>query len=291
MAVASAPSTVRVDEAHSSRPIIDLFTDRFKRIGRSEWGSRFERGLVRTSGRPLRPDERLPSGTVVEYFREVATEPEVDTRFLTVAEDPEFLVVDKPSGLPTVPSGNYINRNLSTLLGEGRPGQYLSHVHRLDKDTAGLVLFAKSIQAAAFFFRQFRAGNVRKTYHALVSKWQRPVPFDISEPILRDRPGGNPLLSRVGPGGEPSLTRVSGAEAIHDGWLLVLSPMTGRQHQLRVHLSHLGSPILGDVLYGPKQTGIIPLPPLQLLCKELMFTHPVTGAEVRVVSPRELPLG
>lgn len=291
MAVAKAPSTVRVDEAHSSRPIIELLTDRFKRISRSEWDSRFERGLVLTSGRPLRPDDRLPSGTVVEYFREVAAEPEVDMSFAIVAEDPEFLVVDKPSGLPTVPSGNFINRNLSTLLREGRPGQYLSHVHRLDKDTAGLVLFAKSKQAAAFFFRQFRGGNVRKTYHAMVSEWHRPVPFDISEPIVRDGPGGNPLLSRVDPGGEPSLTRVLGAEAIQEGMLLVLSPMTGRQHQLRVHLSHLGAPILGDVLYGPKHNGIIPLPHLQLLCKELIFLHPVTGAEVRVISPRELPLG
>lgn len=288
MVVAKFSSTVRVDDTHAGQPIIELFSDRFKKIGRDAWESRFERGLVLVAGRALAPDERFASGTEVQYFREVEEEPEADMNYHVVLEDPDFLVADKPSGLPTVPSGSYINKNLSTLLRQAYPDQFMSPVHRLDKDTSGLVLFARSKGVAGRFFKQLRAGNIDKTYNALVSIWERAVPYIISEPIVRDRPGGNPLLSRVDPAGEPSQTQVINAARMGDVWLLALKPVTGRQHQLRVHLAHIGCAIIGDVLYNPSTKG--PKPPLQLLCKELVFKHPATGVEIRVRSQRELPL-
>ena len=288
MVTAIFPSTIRVDDAHANRPIIDLLSDRFVWMDRSIWESRFKRGMVLVGGRPLAPDARLPSGTEVQYFREVEEEPDADLNFKVVLEDPAFLVVDKPSGLPTHPSGSYINKNLSTLLRQAYPDPFMSPVHRLDKDTSGLVLFARSKAVAAWFFDEIKARQMNKTYHALVTRWERPVPYIISEPIARDRLGGNPLLSRVDPSGEPSQTHVISAERCRDAWQLVLKPVTGRQHQLRVHLAHLGCPIIGDVLYGPQPMG--PKPPLQLLCKEMHFRHPVTGAEVVVRSQTELPL-
>lgn len=288
MVKAIFPSTIRVDDAHANRPIIDLFSDRFKHIAHKIWESRFKRGMVLAGGRPLAPYARLPAGTGVQYFREVEEEPDVNLNFKVVLEDPAFLLIDKPSGLPTHPSGNYINKNLSTLLRQAYPDPFMSPVHRLDKDTSGLVLFARSKETAAWFFNEIRDRRVNKTYHALVSGWERGVPFIISEPIVRDLSGGNPLLSRVDPAGEPSQTEVTGAERLGDAWLLSLKPVTGRQHQLRVHLAHLGYPIIGDVLYGTQPTG--PKPPLQLLCKEMHFRHPLTGAEVVVRSQAELPL-
>lgn len=288
MAISIFPSTIRVDDAHANRPIIDLFSDRFRHIDHSVWVSRFGRGMVLVGDRPVAPDAQLRSGTEVQYFREVEKEPEVDLNFKVVLEDMAFLVVDKPFGLPTHPSGDYINKNLSTLLRQAYPDQFMSPVHRLDKDTSGLVLFARSKETAAWFFGEIRGGLVKKTYHALVLRWDREVPLMISEPIARDQHGGNPLLSRVDPAGEPSQTHVMSAERAGDAWLLVLKPVTGRQHQLRVHLAHLGCPMIGDVLYGPRTEGR--RPPLQLLCKEMHFRHPATGAEVIVRSQAELPL-
>jgi 23S rRNA pseudouridine1911/1915/1917 synthase len=280
------PSTVRVDDSHAGRPILELFCDRFTKIDRTTWVDRFRRGLVLVNGSPVSPQDVLSSGTEIKYYREIEKEPVIDTEFNILYEDDAIIVADKPFGLPTVPAGNYINRNLVTLLKQRQELDFLSAVYRLDKDTSGLVLLARTKETAADLSRQIVEKKLRKQYLALTNNWDRPMPCAIEGNIVRDRGGGNPLLSRVDPSGKPSRTVVVSAVQKGRAWLLDIELATGRQHQIRVHLASIGCPVIGDALYGDRaRPG-----PLQLLCKGLTFAHPATNENMSIRSGMDLPL-
>jgi tRNA pseudouridine32 synthase/23S rRNA pseudouridine746 synthase len=271
-----------MDDEHSKGPVINLFLERFPQIGEDVWRSRFQRELVLVFGTPLKPKDRLSPGTVIQYYREVEKEPEANTDYGIVFQDDHILVVDKPHNLPTTPSGDYINKNLVTILRVDLKLDYLSPIHRLDKDTAGLVLFAKTREAASQLVEQVRQQTIDRTYRASVSSWDKELPCAIDEPLIREEKGGNPLLTQVHPDGKSSTTEVIDAEEKGETTVLTIKPKTGRQHQIRVHLAHVGHPVLGDPLYGEaRETG------LALCCYQLEFAHPVTGECLKFRSERD----
>lgn len=211
-------------------------------------------------------------------------------------EDASVVVVDKPAGRVTHPaagvrSGTVVNALLARFpqlaaVGEPtRPGI----VHRLDKETSGLLLVAKTNEALAALQAQFKARMVRKTYLALCVGWVQPVQGTIRKPIARD-PAHRQRMAVVA-GGRTAVTEFAALETCMSGdghryTLVRAQPLTGRTHQLRVHFAALGFPIVGDAVYGARKDPLTrQFAPRQLLhAAAIQFVSPSTGQEVRVES-------
>lgn len=195
----------------------------------------------------------------------------------------EFLIVaDKPSGLLSVPGRGPEKADCARArLQETWPDALT--VHRLDMSTSGLLLFARSKEAQRNLSRQFEAGRVEKSYIADV--WGQPESPEglVDLPLITDWP--NRPRQKVDPEtGKPSQTRYEILESGAVASRMKLTPLTGRSHQLRVHMAELGHPILGDELYAHDEAEQIALR-LHLHAAELAFTHPHSGAAVRFESP------
>lgn len=201
----------------------------------------------------------------------------------------EFLIVaDKPSGLLSVPGRGPEKADCArTRLQETWPDALT--VHRLDMSTSGLLLFARSKEAQRNLSRQFEAGRVEKSYIADV--WGQPESPEglIDLPLITDWPN-RPRQKVDHETGKPSQTRYEVLESGAVASRMKLTPLTGRSHQLRVHMAELGHPILGDELYAHDEAEQIALR-LHLHAAELAFTHPHSGAAVRFESacPFKLP--
>ena len=178
-----------------------------------------------------------------------------------IYEDENVLVVDKPAGLLSMAKGSYCP--------EPTLENYGLLVHRLDRDTSGVVILAKTPETQSFLRKQFQERKAHKVYNAIVVGRPKLNEAKIDLPIARNLK--RPTTFQVDPNGKPSITyyKVLSQNANHS--LLELRPVTGRTHQLRVHLKYLGTPILGDRVYGTPQTQV---PRLFLHAKSLEITLP-----------------
>ena len=217
-------------------------------------------------------------------------------------EDDWLIVVNKPNGLPTQPTLDPLRPNLYDLLrrflGERDKVEdpYVGLHHRLDRDTSGLVLFTKKTEANKGVSELFSGHQIRKTYHCL--SWRSPGArsletgnaFEVESLIGKvGERNGAALYGAVKTGGSPAITGFRVIEAFRDACWFEAQPKTGRTHQIRVHTSGIGFPILGDELYFPESVSVLHQPPrLMLHALSLEFLHPVTGAGVSVEAP--LPL-
>jgi tRNA pseudouridine32 synthase/23S rRNA pseudouridine746 synthase len=204
-----------------------------------------------------------------------------------VHQDRDLLVVDKPSGLLSVP-GRLPGWRDSALLRARRDHDPVYDVHRLDMDTSGLLVLALRRKAEAALKAQFEARDIRKRYLARV--WgQPPEQGEIDLPLRRL--GGLPPRNAVDrEGGKPARTRYRVLAREGDTALLLLEPLTGRSHQLRVHMEALGHPILGDRLYGPPAVAAAS-PRLLLHAWRLELRHPYSGQPLRLEAPAPSGLG
>lgn len=202
-------------------------------------------------GRRRRPSERVRHGETVILVRPSFEEPVVPTEFDVVHEDPAVLVVDKPSGLPVHPSASYHKNTLTFLLRQRYPERTPHLVHRLDRETSGILVCAKTVEDERALKGQFERREVDKEYLAIV---EGDVPDSleaIAHPMGRTEEGLH-LLMVVREDGSPSETRVRVVARAPAHTLVALAPKTGRQHQLRVHMAAEGHPIVADKLYGPE---------------------------------------
>lgn len=195
--------------------------------------------------------------------------------------DAHLLVVNKPAGLLAVPGRGADKQDcVSARLAAQFGAIYI--VHRLDQATSGLMVFARSPQALKNLHAQWRDAQVRKVYEALVLGEVCPSAFRIDLALAADWPQ-RPKQKVDALNGKPSTTWVErcGFDATTQTSRVKLIPLTGRTHQLRVHLMALGHPIVGDRLYGsaPASQATKPAPRLMLHAKQLTFTHPTTGSE------------
>jgi len=237
-------------------------------------------GVVSVGGRIARDPgfipRRGPSVFVRHFDWLPAIEPAPALRVLY--EDDAVIAVDKPAGLPTHGNMDADRPSLVGLVEQHTGGPAFVH-HRLDAGTSGVVLFAKVPEANAALARAFAEREVDKTYVALVVRppvdW--PSEMTIDTPILVSDRG----LVRVDRGGIPSETRLRVLDRRTDRLLLEAKPVTGRKHQIRVHLASLGAPILGDARYGGP-----PADRLMLHAERIEMAHPVTGRRLVVSSPR-----
>ncbi|SMR69476.1 MULTISPECIES: pseudouridine synthase [Stenotrophomonas] len=262
---------------------------RFPRIDRLQWESRFARGRVQDAqGRALAADMPWQVGLEIRYFREVADEPVIPFVETILHHDAHLLVADKPHFLPTAPAGAFVRETLLARLIERTGNTDLVPLHRLDRLTAGLVLFSTQPETRDAYQRLFRERRIEKTYEALA-----PALPDLRFPLERHSrlQPGEPFFRMAEVPGEPNArTRIELIEAQDRVWRYRLVPESGRKHQLRVHMAALGAPILGDGFYPqlqdrPQGEGE---PPLQLLAQALAFDDPLTSQRRSFRSARTL---
>ena len=193
-------------------------------------------------------------------------------------QDGEILVVEKPAGLLSVPGKAEAHQDcLETRLKDADPKTLL--IHRLDLDTSGLMIFARNPNAQRHLGLQFERRVVKKTYTALITEQMPQAEGMIDLPLIADWPN-RPLQKVCHSTGKPARTGWSTAEITKDAVRLILTPETGRSHQLRVHLAALERPIIGDRFYGGRVAER-----LMLHASELSFRHPQGGQWVRFGSP------
>jgi 23S rRNA pseudouridine1911/1915/1917 synthase len=188
--------------------------------------------------------------------------------------DAHLVAVDKPAGVPAQPTLTTDRGTLPELVSAlvGRP---VTLVHRLDRETSGVTVFARTPEAAAALAEAFRTGAPEKTYLALCARPPSPPEGRIDAPLGKDPARAG--LRRVDPAGDPAATRYRTLRASALAALVEARPETGRTHQIRVHLAHLGAPLLGDARYGgPRRVGEVAIPRVLLHARRLELEHPVT---------------
>ena len=252
-----------------------------------------ERGAVTSEGKPVRKNDRPAPGQRLEV---ALPNPEPidlipqDIPLDVVYEDGDVIVVNKPAGLvvhpaPGHPDGTLVNallyhcgKSLSGINGELRPGI----VHRIDRDTSGLIIAAKNNKAHLVLAAQLQDHSLARTYEAVAAGGFREDSGTVSAPIARHRADRKRMA--VVPDGREAVTHWQVVDAQNGHTHLTCRLETGRTHQIRVHLAHLGHPLLGDTVYGGKK----PVPGLAGQClhaAQLTFTHPSTGERLTVEAP------
>lgn len=261
----------------------------FPRIGRAQWLDRFRRGRVLDEqGLPLAADAPYRVGSTVRYFREVQNEPLVPFAESVVYRDRHLVVADKPHFLPVVPSGAYVRETLLARLVRRLDNPDLVPLHRIDRDTAGLVLFSADRSSRDAYQALFRERRIEKRYEALA-----PALPGMGFPLLRQSrivPGEPFFRMREEPGQANATTRIELLESEGAWWRYALFPVTGRKHQLRVQMAGLGAPIRNDRTYPELMPAAADdhARPLQLLARELAFEDPLNGAFRRFESGFDL---
>ncbi len=273
---------------------VDVYlADRVLELTRSQIRRLIDRGSVTVDGRPPKPGHRLKAGenVAVEYKlpRFGLPAPE-DIPLKIIYEDADVIVIDKPAGLVVHPGAGHEEGTLVNALvhhypelervGQpGRPGV----VHRLDKDTSGVMLVARSERAYGSLTTQFRCHEIYKTYLGLVRGRVTTPEGHINRPLGRHARDGKRISVRS-KRAKHAETSFEVVKVFGDTTLLEIHPLTGRTHQIRVHLAAAGHPIAGDPIYGPRKSDER-YPRLFLHAQTISFEHPATGARLEFTSP------
>ena len=294
---------IRVPPEKAGRRLDQFLVDHLDRLSRARVQRLLDAGghrVSRADGTKLRASSLLVAGEELVVVRPRVAEPDAPLDFGVIHEDDALLVVDKPAGLPTHPAGRYYKHTLTSLLRERYGAGYARNCHRLDRETSGLVVCAKTRDAEVIVKMQFERREVRKTYVALVHGAPREDAFRIDLPIVHARSRG-PLPNRVEVRDEglPSVTDVKVLRRGERFSLVEARPLTGRQHQIRVHLAAAGHPVVGDKLYPDaralvdfQRDGLTPallarlvLPRQALHAARIELRHPTSRERVTYEAP------
>lgn len=268
---------------------LDRFVAARGGISRGEARRALERGGVFLDGRrckiaarTLHPGQRVVVN-LAEGGRTGEEAPALDRGRLLLA-DADLVFVDKPAGIPSQPTLTSDRGHLPELVG-ALLGSPVTLVHRLDRETSGVTVLARTPAAARRLADAFRDGTPEKTYLALCARAPSPPEGRIDAPLGKDP--RHPGRRMVREGGEAAATRYRTLAVGPGGAALVEArPETGRTHQIRAHLAHLGAPLLGDARYGgPRMVGELPVPRVMLHALRLEVDHPSTGERIAVTAP------
>jgi tRNA pseudouridine32 synthase/23S rRNA pseudouridine746 synthase len=289
-----APSYLWITEDRPGGMLAFLHA-RFPEIAGPSWAERLARGdVVDAKGEQLAADSHVRTGMRIWYYREIEHETPVPFEEHVLFQDAHLLVVDKPHFLPTIPTGRFLRETLLVRL-KRRPelqalAEHLVPIHRLDRETAGVVIFSHNPATRGAYQSMFQQRVVKKTYEAIAPVMPgRAFPFTYRTRMV----DGDKFFIMREEAGEPNSETI--VELIEERGGLAhyrLHPHTGRKHQLRLHMASLGAPILNDAFYP------VALPckgddftsPLQLLACAIAFTDPLTGEARRFESGRSLDL-
>jgi len=250
---ASIILTFPVAPEHAGQRLDRFIQHRIPRLSRTRAQQIVRSCAYRADGTRRRPSERVRAGEHVVLVRPPFEEPNVPLYFDVLYEDDAILAVDKPSGLPVHPSATYHKNTLTYLLRQRFGPNAPQIAHRLDRETSGLLLCGRTREAERNLKIGFENRRVSKRYLAIVRGVMPNDEGRIELPMDQAKEGLH-ILMEVTPEGEgyPSVTRYRVVARREDATLVSLAPESGRQHQLRVHLSAVGFPIIGDKLYGPE---------------------------------------
>ena len=219
-------------------------------------------GQVRVNGKRAKPDTRLSAGDTLrippvrtaERVPDRGPAPELVAQVAeaVIFEDKHFLAIDKPSGIASH-GGSGVSHGAIELLRAARPEQHLELVHRLDRDTSGVLVFAKTRAGLTGLQAAIRAGEVTKQYLCLMVGHPPKARFDVNAPLLKSVLQGGERMVRVSDNGKPSLTFFREMEQYTGARLMQATLGTGRTHQIRVHAAHIGHPLAGDTKYGDRE--------------------------------------
>ena len=302
--------------ANTRLSAIDFLCTRFPAIQREVWLQRFDAGRVLNAmGQRIEPSLRLLGETHLLYFREVTNESTLPFKAEIIFQDAHLVVADKPHFMPVTPGGQYVQQSLLVQLKQQLNLPELSPIHRIDRETAGLVVFSVRAQDRDAYQALFRLRQVDKTYEAIAGV-PESSPLKLEFPLTHK--------SKMVEDAQFFRMRELGADEIQDGeacnsetWIdcierldgnasvmstlttsppalarYVLKPVTGQRHQLRVHMNALGLPLVGDQFYPVvKRAADAPNDfdaPLQLLAKTITFNDPLMGVERSFESCRTL---
>lgn len=272
--------------------VLDCLVDHFPAVGREQWLGRFARARVLDAqGQPLTPEQPYRVGLRVHYYREVPAERPIPVYEQVLYQDEHLLIADKPHFLPVTPAGEFVEHTLLRRLIRTTGNAHLVPLHRIDRHTAGLVMFSTNPATRGAYQQLFPTRRIDKTYEAVAPALPHlPLPHVRRSRIAR----GEPFFCMREVAGEPnSETLVRALKASGPLWHYQLAPITGRTHQLRVHMAGLGAPICNDPFYPEVAPAGQPdnlAAPLQLLARELAFDDPLTGEPRRFCSALTLRL-
>ena len=283
MVVSVSPSTVRVpwEIPGGSLLLLDFLDTRFPWIGRHEWTRRIHRNLVLREDRtPFTLVAALKAGTKVLYYREVDAEPILPFKEKIIFQNDHLIAACKPHFLPVVPAGPHVNETLLNRLKTKFSNPDLVPIHRIDRETAGVVLFSVDPTTRGVFQRLFMEKKVTKVYEA-VTHWpgsSTSLPDRIINRIERGEPW---FRNTIVPGKPNAETRLKLLGIKNNRAFFRLFLLTGKKHQLRIHLASLGCPLENDRYYPdllPKQPDDWKHP-LMLLSREVRFMDPIAQKE------------
>jgi len=273
-----APSYLWLTETRAGG-MLKFLIERFPDVSPAAWAARLARGeIVDAKGSMLAADSHVRQGMRIWYYRELEqAETPIPFHERVLFQDQHLLVADKPHFLPTIPTGRFLKETLLVRLKRAYDLPHLVPIHRLDRETAGVVIFSHNPESRGAYQSMFQKRVVRKTYEALAgmiegrtfpftyrSRMQDAEQFFVSEEV-EGEPNSETLIELIEQRGDIARYR--------------LHPHTGRKHQLRLHLSQLGAPIVNDSFYPIAQPcrGDDYQAPLQLLARSIAFDDPLTG--------------
>jgi 23S rRNA pseudouridine1911/1915/1917 synthase len=276
---------------------------RIGRLSRTKIQTILETQISFADGRRVRPAAAVKAGEILLLRRPAPVEPDVPREFGILWEDADVLAIDKPAGLPMHTTAKFWRNTLTAILRERYPDEDMQTAHRIDRETSGVLLVARTKLAASALTMAFARREVSKTYLALV-KGSPPDEGVIDRPMkLLDTPTHIMMgvVDEREEGALPCVTRFRVVRRFAEHALVEASPETGRQHQIRVHFAALGHPLVGDKLYGAGEAlfiracdeGVTPellaafdgLARHALHAHRITFPHPRTGATVTLESP------
>lgn len=269
--------------------VLDFLAQRLSAVSRADWQARMEAGdVVDEHAQRVLPGRVMAAGLRVYYYRTLENEAPIPFEARVLFRDAHLLVADKPHFLPVVPAGRYLQQSLLVRLKREFDLPDLSPIHRIDRETAGLVLFSVQRATRGLYQGLFRERAIEKTYEA-VARWSAQLAFP-REHASRMEESGHFFRMHEVPGEPNSFTRMEVLEQARDWARYRLTPVSGKRHQLRVHMAALGLPLVGDTLYpevNDAPEGDFSRP-LQLLARSLAFVDPLTGEHRRFESQRRL---
>jgi 23S rRNA pseudouridine1911/1915/1917 synthase len=291
----------RIDRAVEGWTVLDFYCHYYPHSTAAEWQQRIEQGQILLDGRSTTTATRLHQRQQLTYNRPPWQEPDAPLDFTVLHEDLDLLVVAKPSGLPVLPGGGFLEHTLLWQLQQLYPNSPPVPIHRLGRGTSGLMLLARSPQARSHLSQQMRNHQIQKIYRALADGNTMPDRFTITQPIGKL---AYPTLGYLYAATADGLFAQSDCRVLDrrsQTTLLEVSILTGRPHQIRIHLAAAGYPLWGDPLYGmggvPHPVATLEKLPVPGDCGyflhavQLAFIHPVRGQLLCVNCPPPPELG